>query len=247
MKPARTIKEIDTPSSWSQLVQGEWAAQMLQAQLDEWWPRLFGYHMLKLGGLSCEFVSGHCNIRHQVCIDRDNPLRNLEADPMALPFLEKSFDACVLAHQLDFCGDPHSLLREVDRVLVDDGYLLITGYNPLSLHGMRGLLPWNRKRAPWSGRMFMPIRVKDWLGVLNYEVVFHENLAILPPTRYPAFSAWAESMLSGSFSGIGGIYLIVARKRTFPLKPIKPSWKLRRQLTPISVNCRTQANKKQSG
>jgi len=45
---------------------------------------------------------------------------------------------------------------------------------------------------------------------------------------------------------IGSMYFIVARKRTFPLKPIKPTWKLRRQLSPLRVNCRTKANQKMS-
>ncbi len=100
--------------------------------------------------------------------------------------------------------------------MVDDGYILLSGYNPVSILGMRGLLPWNRKRYPWKGRMFMPIRVKDWLGLLNYEVVFHENFAVLPATRHQACSAWAESVLSETCSSIGSMYLIVARKRTVP-------------------------------
>ncbi|GAL08497.1 SAM-dependent methyltransferase [Photobacterium aphoticum] len=40
------------------------------------------------------------------------------------------------------------------------------------------------------------------------------------------------------------MYLIVARKRTVPLKPIKPTWKIRRQLAPLGVNCRTNATEK---
>ncbi len=111
MKPARTLTDIESPHTWSQVVNGEWAAELLQAQLDEWWPKLFGYHMLKLGGLSCELASGHCNIQHQICIDKFNPLHNVIADHFALPFVEKSFDACVVTHQLDYCSDPHRLLR----------------------------------------------------------------------------------------------------------------------------------------
>ncbi|GAB3527865.1 methyltransferase domain-containing protein [Photobacterium alginatilyticum] len=247
MKPARTLTDIESPHTWSQVVNGEWAAELLQAQLDEWWPKLFGYHMLKLGGLSCELASGHCNIQHQICIDKFNPLHTVIADHFSLPFVEKSFDACVITHQLDYCSDPHRLLREIDRVMVDDGYILLSGYNPVSILGMRGLLPWNRKRFPWKGRMFMPMRVKDWLGVLNYEVVFHENFAVLPATKHQACSAWAESVLSETCSSVGSMYLIVARKRTVPLKPIKPTWKLRRQLTPLGLNCRTKVSQKIKG
>ncbi|MEZ8096740.1 class I SAM-dependent methyltransferase [Photobacterium swingsii] len=236
MKPARTLKHIEAPYTWSQVKHGEWMAEQLQAHLDEWCPKLFGYHMLKLGGLSCELASGHCNIQHQVCIDQYNPLHNVIADTLHLPFVKKSFDTCLLAHQLDYCNDPHRLLREVDRVMVDDGYLILTGSNPVSWLGVKGLLPWNRKKYPWNGQMFMPMRVKDWLGVLNYEVVYSDKFAILPATRHLACSAWAESALSEHFPSLGGLYFIVARKRTYPLKPIKPTWKLRRQLAPLRVN-----------
>ncbi|MDX1304410.1 methyltransferase domain-containing protein [Photobacterium sp.] len=244
MKPARTLKHIEAPNTWSQITNGEWAADLLQAQLDEWCPKLFGYHMLKLGGLSCELASGHCNIQHQVCVDKYNPLHNLIAEPFELPFIEKSFDACLIAHQLDYCPDPHRLLREVDRVTVDDGYMVISGFNPVSILGLKGLLPWNRKKYPWSGRMFMPMRIKDWLGVLNYEVVYQDDFAVLPATKHRACAAWVENMVADPLSVIGSMYFIVARKRTFPLRPIKPRWKLRRQLAPMGVNCHTKVSQK---
>ena len=52
-----------------------------------------------------------------------------------LPFLDKSADVCVLAHNLGYSSDPHRLLREADRVLIEDGWLIISGFNPLSLLG----------------------------------------------------------------------------------------------------------------
>ena len=72
---------------------------------------------LSWGGLSCELTSFNCNIQHQVHLDIQNPLHNVIADGFNLPFLEKSFDVVVLAHQLDYCNDPHRMLREVDRAL----------------------------------------------------------------------------------------------------------------------------------
>ena len=176
MKPARTVTHIEVPYSWSNVTNGEWAAQLLQARIDEWCPKLFGYHMLKLGGLSAELTSHHCNIQHQISVDKFSSYRNVEAESFELPFVEKSFDACLLIHQLDYSTDPHRLLREVDRITVDDGYLLLSGNNPLSVTGFCGLLPWNRNKAPWNGRMYLSSRVIDWLRLLNYEVIYHETL-----------------------------------------------------------------------
>ena len=80
--------------------------------------------MLKLGGLSCELDSQISNIPHQVSLDKANPLRNIEAKNNELPFISKAFDVCIMANQLDYTEDPHRLLREIDRIMIDDGYLL---------------------------------------------------------------------------------------------------------------------------
>ncbi len=201
--------------------------------------------MLKLGGLSCELTSCNCNIQHQVNLDSKNPLHNVIADRYELPFLEKSFDAVVMSHQLEYAEDPHRLLREVDRVMIDDGYLIITGFNPMSFTGLASLMPWRKNNFPWSGRMFTPNRIKDWLGVLNYQVVYADTYALFPMKRYRTMWTWLESSIGDWASPMGSLYFIVARKRTYPLKPIKPHWRLKKKLTPASVSYRT-ADKKQS-
>ncbi|WP_413113900.1 methyltransferase domain-containing protein [Thaumasiovibrio sp. DFM-14] len=239
MKPARISKQIRAPKSWHLLANGAWARELIQARLDEWCPRIFGYHFLKLGGLSCELLSHHCNVPHHIQLDTQSPYRNLTAELDALPFIEKSIDACLLVNQLEYSADPHRLLREIDRVLIDDGYLLIAGFNPISLYGLTSLLPWKRKNYPWCGRRFSPYRVKDWLGVLNYEVIHHESFAVLPATRHEVCWAWAENMLVDYLSSVGCMYFIVARKRTSPLKPIKPGWLLRRRIATARVNVRS--------
>ncbi len=208
----------------------------VQAQLDEWLPRLFGYHMLKLGGLSCELTTGYCNIRHQVHVDLKNPVRNMEAELHHLPFTDKAFDVCILANQLDFCQDPHRLLREIDRVMIDDGYLIVSGVNPASIMGVGALLPWRKNKMPWNGRMFTPYRIRDWLGVLNYQVMETTCIGLFPSTKNRTWGAWMEGALMPGLSGLASMYFIVCRKRTYPLKPIKPKWKVRKGLAPIGAN-----------
>ena len=41
----------------------------------------------------------------------------IQASPLALPFIEKEMDACLLANTLNFAQDPHQILREAHRVL----------------------------------------------------------------------------------------------------------------------------------
>lgn len=175
--------------------QWAWVLESIQTRLDEWCPKLFGYHMLKLGGLSCELTSCNCNIQHQVNVDIQNPLHNVIADGYELPFLEKSFDVVILAHQLDYASDPHRLLREVDRVMMDDGCLIITGFNPISFTGLASLFPWRKNNLPWSGRMFTSSRINDWLGLLNYQVIHCDRYALFPMTRYRTMWTWLENSL----------------------------------------------------
>ncbi len=236
MKPARSNKKLEQPHSWSQLKNGQWVHESIQTRIDEWCTKLFGYHMLKLGGLSCELTSFACNIQHQVHLDFQNPLHNVIADGHDLPFLEKSFDAVVMAHQLDYSNDPHRLLREVDRVMIDDGYLIVTGFNPVSFIGLGSLMPWRRRCLPWSGRMFTPNRIADWLGVLNYQVIERDCYALFPMQKYRPMWTWFENSLGDYASPFGSLYFIVARKRTYPLKPIKSYRPLKRKLTPLGVN-----------
>ncbi|MDV7105056.1 class I SAM-dependent methyltransferase [Vibrio sp. TH_r3] len=243
MKAAHTAKKNQQPHSWQQLKNGDWVSESVQTRLDEWCPKLFGYHMLKLGGLSCEIMSRMCNIQHQVNLDIENPNHTLVADLFDLPFLEKSIDVVLLAHQLDYSPDPHRLLREVDRVMVDDGYLIMSGFNPISLTGLSSLMPWRKNNLPWSGRMFTPRRIKDWLSLLNYEVVHVDQYAIFP-MKHP-FWTWLENIIGDWLLPCGSLYFIVARKRTYPLKLIKPHWHLKSRLAPVGVNlkagCRSES------
>ena len=235
IKPALLDKKIEKPHSWSDIPHGEWIGELIQSRLDEWCPKLFGYHMLKIGGLSAELDSRFCNIKHQVNLDNKNSLRNITSELPKLPFLEKSIDACVLAHQIDYSSDPHQLLREVDRVLINDGYIILTGFNPMSAIGIASLFPWRKNNLPWSGRMFTPHRIKDWLSVLNFEVVYSDCFALAPLTHYRTIWTWFENLGGDSVKPISGIYFIVARKRTYPLRPIKSAWKKKPKLAPISV------------
>lgn len=236
MKPARSEKKLIQPHSWAQLKNGQWVSESIQTRLDEWCPKLFGYHMLKLGGLSCELTSCNCNIQHQVNLDIHNPLHNVVADGYDLPFLEKSFDTVILAHQLDYCNDPHRMLREVDRVMMDDGYLILTGFNPISFTGLARLMPWRKNNLPWSGRMFTTGRIRDWLGILNYQIIECDQYGLFPMQSNRPCWTWLENGIGDWAASFGSLYYIVARKRTYPLKPIKPHWKLKRKLTPVGVN-----------
>lgn len=143
----------------------------------------------------------------------------MQADPLHLPFADKSVDVCLLAHTLPWCTDPHRLLREADRVLIDDGWLVISGFNPISLMGLRKLVPVLRKTSPYNSRMFTLMRQLDWLSLLNFEVLHASRFHVLPWNKH------GGKLLNAHIPALGCLQLIVARKRTIPLtlNPMKQS------------------------
>lgn len=151
-----------------------------------------------------------CQISHHIHAASTGDNVNVYADSFQLPFLNKSIDACLLANTLAYSEDPHRVLREVDRVLIDDGWLIISGFNPVSVVGAGKLVPVLRHRHPYSSRLFTNMRLMDWLSLLNYEVLLHRHFQPLPCS-----TSFGRAGLA--FPIVGCQSLIVARKRTVPL------------------------------
>jgi SAM-dependent methyltransferase len=92
-------------------------------------------------------------------------------------FPESSLDLVVLPHTLELSRDPHATLREVSRVLVPEGRVVISGLNPTSLWGLRqrrGHLyqrwGYDNLFLPKTGEFIGYWRLRDWLRLLDFEV-----------------------------------------------------------------------------
>ena len=98
-------------------------------------------------------------------------------DSGALPFPQSSLDLVVLPHTLELGHDPHATLREVERVLVPEGRVVISGFNPVSLWGL-GRRHYRADETVSAGPPYLPRtsefigywRLRDWLRLLNFEV-----------------------------------------------------------------------------
>lgn len=211
MKPAKTRQIRHVPDSWSQIPCGEYYRDALAYHLRPSLAKLYGFHLLKLGNLSAEIDTECCAIAHQVNVGLKGAQLQVLADPLSLPFESKSVDACLLAHTLAWSSDPHRILREVDRVLIDDGWMIISGFNLFSMLGMGKLIPGIHRKIPWNSRMFTQMRLLDWLSLLNYEVIQRSGFQVLPWSRQ------GGQMISRHLPALGCLNLIIARKRTFPL------------------------------
>lgn len=156
------------------------------------------------------------------------------AEPELLPLESASVDAVLVIHQLEFSDDPHQLLREVERVLAPEGHVLVMGFNPFSLWGMRRVLAGVRgSRAPWTGHYFGRSRVNDWLRLLGLTVQRREGLFCRPPLRHARSLEWLAPMerLGPRYARIaGGVNLTVAQKHVAGMTPLEPAMRPRLQV-----------------
>ena len=87
-----------------------------------------------------------------------------------LPLPSRSVDGVVLHYALEQAEDPRTALREVTRVLVPGGRLVLAGFNPFSLLGFKRLYA-KLYEDPLSGhRLVNPLRLFEWLAALGYEL-----------------------------------------------------------------------------
>ena len=221
---AKWHKPLLSPESWQALPQGEAYCNVLTDYFAQWTPKILGYQILKVGALSGE-IAFELPLRHQIVLAEKTAhfptaLLNesdslLQASPLALPFIEKEMDACLLANTLNFAQDPHQILRETHRVLKDDGWIFISLFNPLSP------LIFKRKMGDYPLRHYPAWRVIDWLSLLNFEVI--EKCPIATKNkRATIFSP---------------LTLIIAQKRTYPLtlNPEKVRSKIPVFLEPVNA------------
>lgn len=87
-----------------------------------------------------------------------------------LNYDNESVDLVILPFTLDWHDNPHHILREVDRILVHEGRLLVFGFNPYSLWGLRNKL----SRFPYlpipNKKQISLQKTKDWLQLLSFEI-----------------------------------------------------------------------------
>ncbi|MCE9678812.1 class I SAM-dependent methyltransferase [Shewanella sp. AS1] len=218
------------PSQWDDLPNGQWLQEAIEEKLAPWWPKVFGYHLLNMGPLSATLDKPNLPVGREFSISPQGG-QSLNGSYRALPLQNGVIDAVVCNLLLDFEPDPYRVLREIDRVLISGGHVFIIGFNPLSPAFLGKLLPKYQEHLPWCGRFFMPFRVKDWLGLLGYQVIGDERLVyhhLLCDIENE--SIWQHA-LQAWLPGSGSVYLLVARKLESPLTPIadkqlvpKPKW-----------------------
>lgn len=201
---------------------------------------IFGYHSLQLGLPVLDTLAANRMPHHWRAVDTTLPAWggfavSLRTDFTALPFAPASLDLVTLPHTLELSLDPHATLREVERVLVPEGRVVLSCINPVSLWGLAQRrarlyqrLGGGRLYLPEAGEFIGYWRLRDWLRLLGFEVESVRFGCYRPAVRGQRAldrMAWMERLGDRWWPILGAAYFIVAIKRVHGMRLLSPSWK----------------------
>ena len=214
-------------ADWLTTPLGDYLLQRELAYFETAVADIFGFHALQIGLPARDFLRGsRINAKH--LLDLDEPA-HLYADPAYLPFAENSLDLVVLPHVLEFTDNPHAILREAYRVLRPEGQMVISGFNPFSLWGIKRYFG-GEQTQPWNGNFVGLYRMKDWMSLLGFEVVGGKLDAYVPPCaseKWLQRFRWFEAAGDRWLPIAGGVYFLHAVKRMAGMRLIVPAWQQR--------------------
>jgi SAM-dependent methyltransferase len=213
---------------WLESDLGQFFLSREQAMYDAVVGDIFGFNALQLGLLQLNTLK---NSRIPQLLHVGNNEGDAYCESDYLPFAESCIDLVCLPHVLEFSANPHQTLREAERVLVPEGHLIITGFNPISAWGLKQILTKDEADAenyPWHGHFFMLSRIKDWLALLGLEFVSGSMNCYEPPLndeKWLKRFACMDKLGEKWWPMMGGLYFIVAKKRVVNMHLLKPNWK----------------------
>jgi SAM-dependent methyltransferase len=225
--------------AWLEQPAGAYIRAWEQAQLDILTADIFGFNALQIGLPQISTLAASRMPHKWVSTDTllakpvGAPAVQVVHEFTELPFATQSIDLVVLPHVLEFASEPHQILREVDRVLIPEGRLIICGFNNASLWGARQLFGRlsNQPYLPEEGEFISLMRLKDWLKLLSMEV----NPAVFgcyaPPLRT---EQWLQRFSFMEKAGrrwwpyFGAVYILQAVKRVRGMHLIGPALKAKR-------------------
>ncbi len=190
---------------------------------------VFGFNALQLGLAERDFLApSRIPLRQRA--GREGPV-DVHCELSSLPFAANSIDLVILPHVLEFHREPHQILREVERILIPEGQLVIAGFNPHSLWGLERSLRRVSGRAeafPWRGQYLSLLRLKDWLQLLGFEVE-RGNFGRYAPycESVQWLHRWRFLECAGDrwWAFAGAVYLLRAVKRVRGMRLILPQWR----------------------
>lgn len=224
--------------AWFRSAYGSAFLELEQAQVRAVMPRLFGCRLLQLGiwGWGEELLEAAPLHHHWTVGLRHGPAAPALVEGDAIPVPSLSMDAILAPHSLEFVAEPLPVLREIRRMLADNGQVIILGFNPWSLIGLRRCLPSRRGQFPWCGHPRSPVRLIPALEGLGLEIAHVRRYGLKLPRLSGDPGTDGRRPVRHLCAPVSDGYLVVARKRVLPLTPSARPWRpARPKLEPVGA------------
>ena len=216
-------------SGWFGTPQGAYALDWELAQFDSAVEDVFGFRAVQIGLPEVDFLrQNRIPYRFTLALE---PGAGVAADALQLPLASQSVDLVALPHVLESHHNPHDVLREAERVLMPEGHLVISGFNPASLWRLKQVFFPERSNSPWDARFIGVLRLRDWLRVLGFELNGGKFGLYVPPVRQ---KRWIERLAFMEKAGArwwpiaGALYVVRAVKRVHGMRLVTPAWRQER-------------------
>lgn len=228
-------------AQWFESPAGQYVLNWELAQFDERVADVFGYQAVQVGlpivpALRCNRMPMHVQALEWPVAPTEPGGANVRVLTRFedLPFASQSLDLVVLPHALELSSDPHQVLREVERVLVPEGKLIVTCFNPYSMWGLRQAVGrmLDVQFLPRAGQFISLPRLKDWLALLSLEVEGGRFGCYRPACRS---QTWLDRTRFLDAAGdrwwpvLGAVYMLQAVKRVRGMRLVGPAWRTRPQ------------------
>lgn len=209
---------------------GSVACRLLREQLLKLWPDLSGQALLGLGyagpylrawrGQAARCIAA---APAQVGVARwpvDGGNLACGVEETALPFPDLFFDRVLLIHGLEASENSRALLREVWRVLKDDGRLVVVAPNRVGVWA-------HVERTPFGhGRPYSPSQIERLLAANLFRVERRGVSLYVPPTTMRLVLRMAPVLeRSGRWlaPNLGGVTITESVKDAYAAVPLKPA------------------------
>jgi len=194
-----------------------------QVLIDELLGSCFGYHLLQLSIDSRPRLFRDCRVQYKYRAHPSAISADVLSDFEQLPFANESLDIVIVHHVQEFIDNPHQLLREINRVVVPHGRVIVVGFNPWSPLGVFSRVGHWLPGSIWHNHLIGVGRMQDWLALLGFGASIkyygHHSPSLLAKINKPWLARLLKHWPFGSF------YVISAIKEELTMTPIRPRWR----------------------
>jgi SAM-dependent methyltransferase len=204
-------------------------ARLLRARVAAMWPDMAGCSVLGIGYTTPYLRPWDGQAYRRIALTPaqigtirwppDAPNLSCTAEEDALPFPDLVYDRVLLVHGLESAENARRLLREVWRVLKDDGRLLIVTPNRTGWWAYREDTPFGQ------GQPYTPGQLGRLLAGALFRVERRDTALWMPPLRMrlilrsaPLFERAGRRLMPG----LAGVSITEAVKDVYAAMPLKP-------------------------